>query len=175
MEPESKTSFVDRLGKPIKHVNPFLKEFRDFAMRGNVIDLAVGVIIGAAFGKIIDSLVTNVVMPPLSILTGNIDLSDRVIILSRQTYPDLAAAKAAHAPMITYGIFLNSVISFFLVSFTIFICVRTINKLHRKVDPPPAPPTKDCPFCCSSIPLLATRCPQCTSTLQPAALPGSKP
>jgi len=169
MQPESKTSLADRIGKPIKNVNPLLKEFRDFAMRGNVIDLAVGVIIGAAFGKIIDSLVTNVVMPPLSILTGDIDLSDRVIILSRQSYPDLAAAKAAHVPMITYGVFLNAVISFLIVSFTIFICVRTINKLHKKPEPPPVPPTKDCPFCCSTIPLAATRCPQCTS-----ALPGAK-
>jgi large conductance mechanosensitive channel len=174
MPPESKSSLADRIGKPIKHMNPLLKEFRDFAMRGNVIDLAVGVIIGAAFGKIIDSLVTNVVMPPLSILTGDIDLSDRVIILSRQSYPNLAAARAAHAPMITYGIFLNAVLSFLIVSFTIFICVRTINKLHRKPEAPPAPPKKDCPFCLSSIPLQATRCPQCTSALEPAALTGSK-
>jgi large conductance mechanosensitive channel len=166
---------MGRIGKPIKNMNPLLKEFRDFAMRGNVIDLAVGVIIGVAFGKIVDALVTNVVMPPLSLLTGNIDLSDRVLILSRQSFPDAAAARAAHAPMISYGVFLNAVISFLIVSFTIFICVRTINKIHRKPAPPPAPPTKDCPFCCSSIPLQATRCPQCTSMLEPAALSGSKP
>jgi large conductance mechanosensitive channel len=168
MQAESTTSLIGKFGKPIKQMNPLLKEFRDFAMRGSVVDLAVGVIIGAAFGKIIDSLVTNVVMPPLGILTGNIDLSDRVIILSRQSYPDLAAAKAAHVPMITYGVFLNAVISFLIVSFTIFICVRTINRIHRKPEPPPAPPKKDCPFCCSSIPLQATRCPQCTSALGPA-------
>ena len=101
---------MDKFGKPIKNVNPLLKEFRDFAMRGNVIDLAVGVIIGAAFGKIVDALVTNVVMPPLSLLTGDIDLSDRVLILSRQSFPDLKAARDAHAPMINYGVFLNSVI-----------------------------------------------------------------
>jgi large conductance mechanosensitive channel len=161
---------MGRIGRPIKNVNPLLKEFRDFAMRGNVIDLAVGVIIGAAFGNIVNSLVTNVVMPPLSLLTGDIDLSDRVFILSRQSYATLAEAKAAHAPMIYYGVFLNTVISFLIVSFTIFICVRTINKLHRKSDPPPDAPKKDCPFCFSSIPLQATRCPQCTS-----ALPGAQP
>jgi len=166
---------MGRIGKPIKHMNPLLTEFRDFAMRGNVIDLAVGVIIGAAFGKIIDALVTNVVMPPLSILTGDVDLSDRVWILSRQSYPDLAHAKAAHAPMIYYGVFLNTVIFFLIVSFTIFICVRTINKLHPKPAPPAAPPKKDCPYCFSSIPLQATRCSQCTSVLEPAALSGVKP
>jgi large conductance mechanosensitive channel len=174
MQPESETSFMGRIGKPIKHVNPLLKEFRDFAMRGNVVDLAVGVIIGAAFGKIIDSLVTNVIMPPLSLLTGNIDLSDRGWILSTQPFPNMAAAKLAKVPIITYGVFLNTVISFLIVSFTIFICVRTINKLHSKPEEPPAPPKKDCPFCFSSIPLQATRCPQCTSTLGPAALSGAK-
>ena len=156
---------MSRIGKPIKNVNPLLAEFKDFAMRGNVVDLAVGVIIGAAFGKIIDSLVTNVVMPPLGIITGDIDLSDRVLVLSRQSFATLAEAKAAHAPMIYYGVFLNTVISFLIVSFTIFICVSTINKLHRKPEPAAEPLKKDCPFCCSSIALQATRCPQCTSTV----------
>jgi large conductance mechanosensitive channel len=166
---------MDRMGKPIKNVNPLLKEFRDFAMRGNVIDLAVGVIIGAAFGKIVDSLVTNVIMPPLSIVTGDIDLSDRVIILSRHAMT-LKEARDANPkiPMITYGVFLNSVISFLIVSFTIFICIRTINKLSHKPAPPPAPPKKDCPFCFSSIPLQATRCPQCTSAIETTAPPMTK-
>lgn len=162
---------MGRIGKPIKHVNPLLKEFRDFAMRGNVIDLAVGVIIGAAFGKIVDALVTNVVMPPISLLTGDVDFSDWGLVLSRQSFATLAEAKAAHKPIIYYGVFLNAVISFLIVSFTIFICVRTINKLHRKPEPPPTPLTKDCPFCLSTIPLQATRCPQCTSMLAPS---GSK-
>jgi large conductance mechanosensitive channel len=165
---------MGKFGKPIKQMNPLLAEFRDFAMRGNVIDLAVGVIIGAAFSKIVDALVTNVVMPPLGLLTGGINLSDRVVILSSQTYPDLAAARAAHAPMLNYGLFLNAVLNFLIVSFTIFICVRTINKIHRKPEPPPAPLKKDCPFCFSSIPLQATRCPQCTSVLGPAAPPEAK-
>ena len=156
-------------------MSSFAQEFREFAVKGNVIDLAVGVIIGGAFGKIVDSLVTNVVMPPLSLLIGNIDLSDRGLILSRHSYPDFAAAKLDHVPVIFYGMFLNSVISFLIVSFSIFICIRTINKLYRKPEPPPAPTKKDCPFCFSSIPLLATRCPQCTSALQAASLPGAKP
>lgn len=159
------STITEKLGRPVKNISPLLKDFRDFAMRGNVIDLAVGVIIGAAFGKIVDALVTNVIMPPLSILTGNIDLSDRVIILSRTTFTSLADAKAAHAPMIYYGLFLNAVINFIIVSFTIFLCIRMLGKLYRKPDPPPAPPKKDCPFCISSIPLAATRCPACTSAL----------
>jgi len=167
MQTESDSSLMGRIGKPIKNVNPFLKEFRDFAMRGNVIDLAVGVIIGAAFGKIVDSLVTNIIMGPIGALTGGIDLSDRYFILG--PYATLEEAKKAHAGVIYYGNFLNAVINFLIVSFTIFICVRTINKLARKPEPPAAPTTKDCPFCCSAIPLQATRCPHCTSTVGPAA------
>jgi large conductance mechanosensitive channel len=166
---------MDKFGKPIKQMNPLLKEFRDFAMHGNVVDLAVGVIIGAAFGKIVDALVTNVVMPPLGILTGDIDLSDRVIILSSKSFATLAEARAAHVPMITYGLFLNAIINFLIVSFTIFLCVRVINKIHRKPEPPAPPPKKDCPFCLSNIPLQATRCPQCTSMLAPDAPSAAKP
>jgi large conductance mechanosensitive channel len=165
MPQERVKSVMDQIGKPIKHVNPLLKEFRDFAMRGNVIDLAVGVIVGAAFSKIVDSLVTNVIMPPLSLLTGGIDLSHRVFILSTTNFPTLDEAKKAHVPILYYGVFLDAVLTFLLVSFTIFLLVRTINKLHRKPDAPAEAPKKDCPFCCSSIPAPATRCPQCTSAL----------
>ena len=168
MDSETPNSLVNRLGTPIKQMNPLLKEFRDFAMRGNVIDLAVGVVIGAAFGKIVDALVTNVIMPPLSLITGDIDLSEKALVLSGH-YPTIAAAKAAHAPMIAYGVFLNAVISFLIVSFTIFVCVRTINKFYHKPEAPAAPATKECPFCVSTIPLKATRCPQCTSLLDPSA------
>jgi len=159
---------MGRIGQPIKNVNPLLKEFRDFAMRGNVIDLAVGVIIGAAFGKIVDALVTNVIMPPLSLVTGRINLLDRGWILSSRSFATLDDAKKVQVPILYYGAFLNAVLTFLIVSFTIFICVRTINKFHRKTDPPPPPPKKDCPFCFSSIPIQATRCPQCTSTLSEA-------
>jgi large conductance mechanosensitive channel len=162
---QSTQSIADKIGAPIKHVNPLLKDFREFAMRGNVVDLAVGVIIGAAFGKIVDALVTNVVMPPLGILTGDIDLSKRVLILSSKHYATLEEAIKAGAPMIKYGVFLNAIINFLIVSFTIFICVRIINKLHQKPAAAVDPTKKDCPFCLSTIPAAATRCPQCTSTL----------
>lgn len=165
------SSLIGKVGQPIKKVNPFLKEFRDFAMRGNVIDLAVGVIIGAAFGKIVDALVTNVVMPPLSLLTGKINLSDRVLVLSKTEgirFTDQKSADTAHAITVQYGVFFNQVIYFLIVSFSIFVCVRLINKIYRK--PEAAPTKKDCPYCFSSIPIQATRCPQCTSMLdQPAA------
>jgi large conductance mechanosensitive channel len=165
MPQEHVKRIFDHIGKPIKKVNPLLKEFRDFAMRGNVVDLAVGVIVGAAFSKIVDSLVTNVIMPPLSLLTGGIDLSHRVLILSSTVYPTVEDAKKAHVPILYYGVFLDAVLTFLLVSFTIFLLVRTINKLHRRPEAPVEAPKKDCPFCCSSIPAPATRCPQCTSTL----------
>jgi large conductance mechanosensitive channel len=152
--------------QPIKNVSPFFKEFKEFATRGNVIDLAVGVIIGAAFGKVVDALVTNVIMPPLGALTGGIDFSKRYLALSATHYATIEDAKAAHVPVITYGVFLDAIISFILVAFAVFIMIRVINKLYPKPVAPPA--KKDCPFCISSIPIQATRCPNCTSQLEPA-------
>jgi large conductance mechanosensitive channel len=146
-----------------------LREFREFAMRGNVVDLAVGIIIGAAFGKIITSLVNDILMPPIGLLLGRVDFSSLFINLSGQPYASLAEAKAAGAPTINYGVFLNNVIDFLIVGFAIFLLVRFINRLSRQWERAPrAPSTKECPFCFSTISLRATRCPQCTSVLQAA-------
>jgi len=153
---------LDDLGVPIKKINPILKEFKAFVMRGNVLDLAVGVVIGAAFGKVVDSLVKDILMPPLSLLTGEIDLLNRFFNLPGKHFQTLAEAKSASAPVITYGVFLNNIISLLIVAFAIFLLVRTINRLYPK-PPPVKPATKECPFCISAIPEKATRCPQCTS------------
>ena len=141
-----------------------LKEFRDFAMRGNVIDMAVGIIIGAAFGGIVTSLVNDVVMPPIGLVVGAVDFSDLFINLSGTDYPSLAAAKEAGAPVIAYGAFLNTVINFLIIAFVIFLLIKQINRLKRPA-PAAAPTTKDCPRCATAIPLKATRCPNCTSEL----------
>jgi large conductance mechanosensitive channel len=140
------------------------KEFRDFAARGNVVDLAVGVIIGAAFGKIVTSLVNDVLMPPIGLLLGKVDFSNLFVTLSDKQYDSLAAAKAAGAPTINYGIFANNIIDFMIVAFVIFLLIKQINRFVK----PPAT-TRDCPYCCKSIALQASKCPHCTSTVQPAA------
>jgi large conductance mechanosensitive channel len=142
------------------------KNFKEFVMRGNVLDLAVAVIIGAAFGAIVTSMVNDIVMPPIGLVLGHVDFKDLFISLNGKAYPTLAAAKAAAAPVIAYGQFLNTVINFLIVAFAIFITVRQASKLQRKPAPAPAAPTtKDCPFCCTAIPIAATRCPHCTSQL----------
>jgi large conductance mechanosensitive channel len=140
------------------------KGFREFIMRGNVLDLAVAVIIGAAFGKIVTSLVNDILMPPLGLVLKNVDFSNLFWDLSGGTHPTLAAAKAAGDATIAYGVFLNNVIDFLIVAFVIYLMIRAANKMKRT--PAPADPTtKECPFCHTTIPLAATRCPNCTSTL----------
>jgi len=142
-----------------------LKEFKAFAMRGNVMDMAVGIIIGAAFGRIITSLVSDIIMPPIGRILGHVDFSSLFLNVSGTYYPTLAAAKAANAATINYGIFLNTVIDFLIVAFVIFLIVQQINRWDKPA-PAAAPTTKECPYCLSAIPLKATRCPNCTSDLK---------
>ena len=142
------------------------KEFRSFAMRGNVIDLAVGVIIGAAFGKITASLVSDVLMPPLGLLLGRVDFTGLFLTLNGEHYDTLAAARTAGAPVIAFGSFINTVIEFLIVAFAVFILVRQINRRQRLHAAPPAAPTeKSCPRCLSAIPIAATKCKFCTTDL----------
>ena len=142
-----------------------LKEFKEFAMRGNVVDLAVGVIIGAAFGKIVSSLVEDVIMPPIGRLLGHVDFSGLFINLSGKSYETLSEAKLHNAATLNYGIFLNTVINFLIVAFCVFLVVKQINRFAAKPAPAAAPTTKDCPQCAMAIPLAAKRCGHCTSQL----------
>ena len=145
-----------------------LREFKEFAIRGNVVDLAVGVVVGAAFGKITTSLVNDVIMPPIGLLLGKVDFSNLFLNLGAGDYASLAEAKAAGAPVLAYGLFVNTIIDFLLVAFAIFVVVKQVNRLRKPVPAaPPAPPkpTKDCPFCLEAIAPAATRCPHCTATL----------
>jgi len=143
-----------------------LKEFKEFAMRGNVLDMAIGVIIGAAFGKIITSLVGDILMPPIGLALGKLDFSNLFIDLTGGNYPTVAAAKQAGAATINYGLFLNTVIDFVIVAFVIFLLVRQVNRMRPA--PPPPPATRDCPYCLLPVPLPASRCGHCTSDLKPA-------
>ncbi len=144
-----------------------LKEFKEFAMRGNVVDMAVGIVIGTAFGLIVKSLVDDVIMPPVGLLLGNIDFSNLFLVLREGAtagpYPSVAAAKQAGATTLNYGLFINTIINFIIISFAIFLVVKGMNRLKREkaVDPT----TKECPFCWSTIPIKASRCPFCTSNL----------
>jgi large conductance mechanosensitive channel len=141
-----------------------LKEFKQFAMRGNMIDLAVGVVLGAAFGTIVGSLVKDILTPPLGKILGGVDFSDLFLVIGSGSYPSLKAAKDAGAATLNYGLFLNAVINFLLIAVALFFVVKGVNALHRT--PPPAAPTeKDCPYCATRIALRATRCPHCTSAL----------
>jgi large conductance mechanosensitive channel len=142
-----------------------LKEFKEFAMRGNVLDLAVGVIIGAAFGKIVSSLVDDILMPPIGKVLGHVDFSNLFVNLGENSYPTIAAAKAAGSPTLNYGIFLNAVINFLIVAFAVFLLVRTVNRWTAKPAPAAAPTTKDCPQCAMPVPIAARKCGHCTSAL----------
>ena len=144
-----------------------LKEFKEFAMRGNVLDMAIGIIIGGAFGKIISSLVGDVLMPPIGRLMGNLDFSNLFVALNGQAYDSLKAAKDAGAPTINYGLFINTVIDFVIVAFVIFMLVKQMNRLKKEA-PAAAPATKECPYCFSQIALKATRCVGCTSEVKAA-------
>ena len=143
------------------------KEFREFIARGNVMDLAVGVIIGAAFGKIVTSLVEGILMPPLGLILGKVDFSSLFWVLdgSKGMPVSLAEAKAKGIPVLAYGSFLNDVIYFFIIGFVIFVIVRQVNRIKGKPEAPAAPDKKDCPYCLSSIPVKATRCANCTANL----------
>lgn len=145
-----------------------VKEFRDFAVKGNVVDMAVGIIIGGAFGKIVSSLVKDVIMPPIGMLTGNVDFTNLFINLSKQPFDTLAAAQDAGAATINYGLFINAVLDFVIVAFAIFLLVKQMNRLKKAEAPPPPPSTKECPFCLSAVALKATRCAHCTSELKAA-------
>lgn len=144
-----------------------LKEFREFAMRGNVVDMAVGIIIGAAFGAIVQSLVADVIMPPIGLILGNVDFSNLFVVLKEGAaaapYASLVEAQKAGAVTINYGKFLNSVVSFSIVAFAVFLLIRAINKVKKQEQTKPA--TKECPQCCSTISVKAKRCPNCTSQL----------
>jgi len=144
------------------------KEFKEFAMRGSVVDMAVGFIIGAAFGTIVTSLVADVLMPPIGLLLGKVDFANLYILLSGAgPYPSLAVAQDAGAVTLNYGQFLNKIISFLIVAFALFLVIRGVNRMKKRTEPAPAEPTtKDCPFCATAVPIKAVRCPHCTSELK---------
>ena len=151
----------------------FVKEFREFAVRGNVVDMAVGIIVGGAFGTVVSSFVNDVMMPPLGVLVGNIDFQNILLVLREGStpgpYETLAAAREAGAVTLNLGLFINAVVSFSIVAFAVFLLVKGINRLRRaEALPPPPPSTKECPFCASAIPLRARRCPHCTSEIAAA-------
>jgi large conductance mechanosensitive channel len=149
-----------------------LKEFKEFAMRGNVVDMAVGIVIGAAFGVIVKSLVSDIIMPPMGLLLGNVDFENLFAVLKEGAtagpYASLADAKTAGAVSMNYGVFFNTIISFIIVAFCVFLLIRSINRLKRKEEAPPEPTTKECPYCFSTIAIKATRCANCTSELKTA-------
>lgn len=152
-----------------------VKEFKEFAMRGNVVDMAVGIIIGGAFGTIVKSLVNDVLMPPIGLLLGGVDFSNFFVVLKDGVkgvapYAALNDAQSAGAVTVNYGLFINAVISFLIVAFAVFLLIKGINTMKRKEEAPPSEPTtKECPFCMTTIAIKASRCPNCTSELAPVS------
>lgn len=144
------------------------KEFKEFAVKGRAIDMAVGIVIGAAFGKIVTSLVEDIIMPPIGVLLNHVDFSNLFIALGGGSFPTVAAAKAAGVATINYGLFLNTLIDFLIIGFAVFLLVRQVNRWTAKPTPAAAPTTRECPYCISQVPIKATRCPQCTSELRSA-------
>jgi large conductance mechanosensitive channel len=157
-----------------KEVRGFLREFREFAVRGNVVDMAVGIIIGAAFTTVVTSLVNDIMMPPIGFLVGDVDFKNLFVVLREGAppgpYPSVEAAKEVGAVTINIGLFLNAILSFTLVALAVFLLVRFVNRLRRDEAPPPPPATRKCPYCVTDIPLAATRCPQCTSEVTAATV-----
>ena len=144
-----------------------LKEFKEFVMRGNVLDLAIAVVIGGAFGTVVNSLVKDILMPPIGLMMGRVNFNELFISLNGEVFKSLKAAQDAGAPTLNYGLFVQAVINFLIIAFVIFMIVRTANKIQRpQPTPAAAPATKDCPYCLSGIPVKATRCPHCTSELK---------
>jgi large conductance mechanosensitive channel len=145
-----------------------LKEFKEFALRGSVLDMAIGVIIGGAFGKIVSSLVSDILMPPIGRILGGLDFASLFINLSGKDHPSVKAAKDAGAATINYGLFLSTIVDFVIIAFVLFLLIRQVNRLAVKPAPAPAPTTRDCPYCLSAIPLKATRCAHCTAEVRAA-------
>jgi large conductance mechanosensitive channel len=146
------------------------KEFKEFAMRGNVVDMAVGIVIGAAFGGIVNSFVSDIIMPPIGLVLGSVDFSSLFLVLKEGKvagpYASLAVAKSAGAVTLNYGVFFTTIISFLIIAFAVFLLIRSINKMKKKEEAPAVPATKECPYCLSAIPVKAVRCPHCTSELK---------
>jgi large conductance mechanosensitive channel len=148
-----------------------LREFKEFALRGNVLDMAIGIVLGVAFGRIVTSFVEDILMPPLGLLLGHVDAAKLFLSLSGKHFDTLAAAKAAGAPTLNYGVFANTIFNFLIVAFSIFLLLRQVNRFRRQAAPAPVPLTRECPFCFSAVAVKAVRCPCCTSELKPESTP----
>ncbi len=174
LDPPSAADFMSAMKSPAPLMKmggaPVLKEFKEFAVKGNVLDMAIGIILGVAFGKIVTSMVEDIIMPPLGLLLGKVDFTNLFFSLTGRHFDTLAAAKAAGAPTVNYGLFVNNVLNFVIVAFAIFLLVRQVNRFKRQQEAPAATPTtRECPYCLSPIPVKAARCAHCTADLQAVA------